>query len=49
MLDTSILISAERKLFDLEAFLDSEVPGVPLFISAITASELLHGVHRADQ
>lgn len=49
ILDTSILISAERKLFDLEAFLDSEAPGVPLFISAITASELLHGVHRADK
>ena len=48
VLDTSILVAAERGRFDLEGFLDVEVPGVPLYLTAITASELLHGVHRAE-
>ena len=47
VLDTSILVAAERGRFDLEGFLDSEVPGVPVYVTAITASELLHGVHRS--
>lgn len=48
VLDTSILVGAERGRFDLVGFLDGEAPGVPVYVSAITASELLHGVHRAE-
>ncbi len=47
VIDTSVLISAERRRFDLPAFLEAEEPVRSLFLSAITASELLHGVHRA--
>lgn len=47
ILDSSILIAAERKRFDLEAFIGAEAPMEDLFIAAITASELLHGLHRA--
>ncbi len=46
MLDTSVLIAAERRTFDIGALLES-VAGEPVGISAITASELLHGCHRA--
>lgn len=47
ILDSSVLIAAERKRFDLDAFIEAEAAMDDLFISAITASELLHGVHRA--
>lgn len=47
VLDSSILIASERRKFNLTSFIESEVPTVPLFISVLTASELLHGVHRA--
>jgi len=47
MLDSSVLIAAERKLFDMDAFIEAEAPMDPLFISSVTASELLHGLHRA--
>lgn len=46
MLDTSVLIAAERRTLDLGALLES-VAGEPVGISAVTASELLHGCHRA--
>jgi predicted nucleic acid-binding protein len=46
MLDTSVLIAAERRSLDLGALLES-VASEPVGISAITASELLHGCHRA--
>lgn len=49
VLDTSILISAERQQFDLPAFLEAESPAESLFIAAVTASELLYGVHRSDR
>lgn len=49
VLDTSILIGAEKKVFELAAFLKAEAPTDPVFITSITASELLHGVHRADE
>lgn len=42
LLDTSVLIRVERTGFDLGIPADEEVG-----IAAITASELLHGVHRA--
>lgn len=46
IVDTSLLIAAERGTVRLEALLESL--GVePLAMAAITASELLHGCHRA--
>ena len=46
VLDTSILIAAERRTLRLEAWLES-LGDEPVAISAISASELLHGCHRA--
>jgi predicted nucleic acid-binding protein len=45
ILDSSPLIAYEKRQFDLMAFLATH--GGPIVIAAITASELLHGVHRA--
>jgi tRNA(fMet)-specific endonuclease VapC len=45
--DTTILIAAEKGRFDLPAFFEA-MDGEPVRIAAITASELLHGVERAD-
>jgi len=47
MLDSSVLIAAERECFDMDAFIEAEAAMEDLFISSVTASELLHGVHRA--
>ena len=48
LIDASILIEAERGRLDLESHVarhsDEEA-----FLSVVTASELLHGVHRAKQ
>jgi tRNA(fMet)-specific endonuclease VapC len=47
ILDTSILIEAERGRLDIEGFIkgkEEELFG----LSVITAAGLLHGVHRAD-
>src|SRR5260370_27391727 len=46
VLDSSLLISAERGRFDLTRFLLAHAVEL-FFISAITASELLHGCARA--
>ena len=46
LIDSNILIAAERGRFSL-ADLARDVAGESLVLSAITASELLHGVHRA--
>ena len=46
LIDTSVLIAAERGRFSL-ADLVRDLAGEPLALAAITASELLHGVHRA--
>jgi predicted nucleic acid-binding protein len=46
ILDSSILIAAERKRFDLARFLSAH-PNELFFITTITASELLHGCARA--
>jgi tRNA(fMet)-specific endonuclease VapC len=46
ILDTSILIADERGKFDMPGFLGQIASPQPL-ITAITASELLHGVERA--
>lgn len=47
ILDTSVLIAAERGRFDLPAML-AAFGEQPVHIAAITASELLHGCHRAS-
>lgn len=46
MIDSSVLIAAERGKLDLQAVLDAH-DEEPMAIASITASELLHGVHRA--
>jgi len=46
ILDSSVLIAAERKRFDLVGFLSAHANDT-IFITAITASELLHGCERA--
>jgi len=49
ILDSSVLIAAERGEFDLEALLrDFDPFGPPAGISTIAAGELLEGVERAD-
>ncbi len=46
LIDSSVLVAAERGTVDLDSLLeDYEETGFA--VSAITASELLHGVHRA--
>ena len=47
ILDTSILIADERGKFDMAAFLLA-FPSPRMLITAITASELLHGVERTQ-
>ena len=46
MIDTSILIAGERGTMRFAALLDS-LGTEPVAMAAITASELLHGYHRA--
>lgn len=45
LLDSSVLIAAEKQAFDLGAKTAGRLD--LCFVSAVTASELLHGVHRA--
>ena len=47
MIDSTLLVAAERRELDLEAF-RRRYAGEPFVVAAITASELLEGVHRAD-
>ena len=46
ILDTSILIATERQAIRFESFLE-KLGDEPVAMAAITASELLHGCHRA--
>lgn len=46
IVDTSLLIGAERDTIPFESFLKT-IAGQPVSMAAITASELLHGCHRA--
>jgi predicted nucleic acid-binding protein len=46
LIDSSVLIAAERRALDLHTAMDAHTDE-PVAIAAITASELLHGVHRA--
>ncbi|MBI3048040.1 MAG: PIN domain-containing protein [Acidobacteria bacterium] len=45
LIDSSVLIAAQRGQID-PARLDGEMEDEPVAMSAISASELLHGVHR---
>ena len=47
LVDSSVLVAAERGLLDIGS-LAREHGQLELAMSVITASELLHGVHRAD-
>lgn len=46
VIDSSVFIAAERGRLDFESVL-RDYGDEPIAIAAITASELLHGVHRA--
>lgn len=46
LIDSSVLIAAERSRVGLESALAAH-GSEPVAIAAVTASELLHGVHRA--
>jgi tRNA(fMet)-specific endonuclease VapC len=46
LIDSSVLIAAERRQLDLAGITAGRAN--PCFVSVITASELLHGVHRAN-
>lgn len=46
LIDTSILIEAERGRLAMEPFVESR-PDEQVFLSVVTVSELLHGVHRS--
>ncbi len=46
LIDASILIEAERGRLDLEKKVTHRA-AEPFFLSVVTASELIHGVHRA--
>lgn len=46
LIDTSVLIAAERGELDLDSIIGKHA-AQGFALSAITASELLHGVHRA--
>jgi tRNA(fMet)-specific endonuclease VapC len=48
VIDSSVFIASERGTFDLPARLGQRA-GEEAALSAITVSELLHGVHRATQ
>ena len=47
ILDSSVLIEAERGHLDIDRFINDRKTQ-PFGLSVITVAELLHGVHRAD-
>ncbi len=47
VLDTSVLIEAERQRFEIDKFTENREDEI-FGLSVITVTELLHGVHRAD-
>ena len=47
ILDTSVLIEAERRKFEIDKFIENRENEV-FGLSVISVAELLHGVHRAD-
>lgn len=48
ILDTAVLIAAERGTFDMPSYL-AALGDEPVALAAISASELLHGVERARE
>ena len=46
LIDSSVLIAVERAQLEADAFAAAAGQDEPVAIAAITASELLHGVHR---
>ncbi len=46
LIDSSVLIEWERKRFDIKKLIEPH-QGESFYISVVTISELLHGVHRA--
>jgi tRNA(fMet)-specific endonuclease VapC len=49
LIDSGIFVAAERGRIDLEAVMaEAPLADEPVALAAVTASELLHGVHRAD-
>jgi tRNA(fMet)-specific endonuclease VapC len=48
LIDSSVLIDIERGSFDLER-VPEDVGDTDIAMSAVTAAELLHGVHRASK
>jgi len=46
LIDSSVLVAAERRTLDFGAVLGARAEE-PVGVASITASELLHGVHRA--
>jgi tRNA(fMet)-specific endonuclease VapC len=51
LIDASVLIAYERGALDLDTLARERIAGreeESLYLSVVTASELLHGVHRAD-
>lgn len=46
LIDSSVLIAVERGHLETDVLAVADRQGEPLGIAAITASELLHGVHR---
>ena len=48
LVDSSVLIAVELGSFDPER-MSAEIADTDIAISAVTASELLHGVHRASK
>jgi tRNA(fMet)-specific endonuclease VapC len=47
LIDSSIIIAYERQGKSTEAFFE-HLSDAPVALAAITASELLHGIHRAE-
>ena len=47
ILDTTVLIQAERQEFEIDKFAENREEEI-FGISVITVAELLHGMHRAD-
>jgi tRNA(fMet)-specific endonuclease VapC len=46
LIDTNVLIACEKGKLDIDRLV-AEHGDVPVFLSVVSASELLHGVHRA--
>ena len=49
LIDSSVLIAYERGALDPDRIVARHSEDDPLFLSMITVSELLHGVHRAKE